>query len=161
MAPHATIRRRRQTRINRSWWKPQNILNNRIVECYNLYIAPENGLAFTKVITQNMLTTVFVHYMGSKFFSLNQHFVTKTRFVISTSDNSGIITCKECRGSADDTPINESTVIQGNEHFTLPSSMVFSILELQSVWCKLCGIQLFTWFDEDECSHNDHMNQST
>lgn len=96
-----------------------------------------------------MLASVFFKHINTNFFEMEHHFITMTRFLIRTDDNTGTIICETCKDWLPRNPYNaeqEMSVMGGNEHFTLPGTMVYSILELQSVWCKDCKKQLFKWY---------------
>lgn len=142
MAPHLQKTFLSKSRV---WWRPAATFNDRLITFHNIHIATTPS-TLSRVITTDILWEIFARTMDSNLFSSNHHFITQRRFFASKAENQGYIICPICKDNNMD-KFNETPIeILGDEHFGLPSSLVFSILELRSLWCKECKIQLFKWY---------------
>ncbi len=147
MAPHRQIHRN-QTQF-RAWWKKREIFNTRIIDYFNIRVAPTQHLSSVEIITKPMLTTLFLATITATLFEVESHFISTDRYVTETSSSTGHILCQQCKVRVIN-PI-QFTKITGGQHITLSESMVFSILEINSLWCHLCQKQLFEWYEKIEC----------
>lgn len=151
MSPHAR-NPHQNTKNLHIWWKSPSIYNDRILAHYNLYIAPTIRLPYAKVLTSQLLLTIFRNTIESALFDRQHHLITINRFFIRNKEkNAGFMVCKDCKTALDDLEIQDPTPIEGKQHMMLSEDLAYSILELKSFWCADCDKQLFKWYSRSEC----------
>lgn len=153
MAPH--LPETTNTHRQRAWWRPTTTFNDRLVLFHNQAMA-NTPSDFTRIITRDILWNIFSNTMDSNMFEISHHFITQQRFYTTQGENQGYILCPKCKDKHIHTFIDTPVQLFGGDHFCLPKTLVFSILELRSLWCRECRIQLFTWYTDSECPSDTH-----
>lgn len=150
MAPHDS-RIEPYTRPFRAWWQPK-IFNDKVLHYYNNFVAPPDHLPYSYILTKAILTKTLLAIKSPNFFAMNHHFVTTTRYYVTSPDTSILprILCSYC--SEHNTSNETIAQFPGDDHLTFTNFMVFAIVEIHSLWCESCQIQLFKWYAPRECT---------
>ena len=152
MAPHVTSRRIISTR--RLWWTTPLTMHNRLTIYFNTYITPINNDYSIRFLTKHALGRIFCHLETLHIFENVNHFITKERKFRLTDDMDLIVSCNNCslKISALNPSLNDKLLImEGNQHFTFPKNMLYSLLEIAALWCDNCHIANFDWYTETDC----------
>ncbi len=152
MAPRQNNQPKIISKKIRNWWQPIPMFNERIIQHYNNVIAPQHQLPLTSIITRPIIRKVFLATLKTRFFIEENHFTSEDRFHVITDDPVGHILCRICKDEVYKDKQDKSRKINGDQHFILPATMTFTILEIITVWCQECKVQLFKWHDKNECN---------
>lgn len=119
---------------------------------YNTNIAPVQRFDNINVLTRLILMRIFREGQNSTLFRSTHHFLSTTRFFTNNKiTNTTAIICAKSK-IKNDSKYDENTVqIRRNQHFLFPASMLYSLLELKSIWCNECDEQLFQCYKRSEC----------
>lgn len=82
------------------------------------------------------------------------HFITKERMFRIDNECELVVTCKNCSDKEilkNQMLGNRMYLMEGNQHFTLPQSMLYSLLEMVALWCDICKIKNFVWYTDSDC----------
>lgn len=156
MPPHSNQQIITQ-RAHRSWWKPLPILNERVISYFNNRLAPKMNWTQIEKLTRPALHHIFYSTLKFDFFEIDNHFFTINSYYVEKEQSKGEIICTSCYQS---TETNETyhnvRKLQSNDHFTLPDSLIYTLITMPSLWCNNCSIQLFIWYDRYECPWQNH-----
>lgn len=134
------------------WWNRPKIFNDDIIKYYNTIIVPDLQLAYTTLLNQPILCTVFEQTIHNSFFKGIHHFITQERFIVKWKENANVnITCSTCAYAIKDTLISAIVPMVKAQHFVFPESLRFCIVEINSMWCHICKVQLFKWYSHNQC----------
>lgn len=152
MTPHANffhypVRRR-------LWWSQPMTMTQRLIIYYNTYITPVRNSYSIRRLTKHDLAKIFFHLETLHIFDEVNHFVTEDRMFRIDNECELVVTCKNCSDKEIlKNPMlgNRMYLMEGNQHFTLPQSMLYSLLEMVALWCDICKIKNFVWYTDSDC----------
>lgn len=151
MSPRTT-KRDYKGQVLRTWWRPPMIFNDSIINFFNTYIANNNQMDITTTLTSRQLLAIFNDTVQTNMFNFHHHFITNERYFIDNEDTQTVtIICPSCKLEQALTTRHQISPTRTNQHFTFGPTMVFSLLELKSIWCAICTKQLFTWYKGQQC----------
>lgn len=153
MAPHAR-RYQRQSQLT-VWWNRDQSMEDRLISYYNTYITTELHDFSIRILTRESLGRILTRLSSLHIFNSVGHFVTLDRMYRLTSDYKLVIICINCYALeviANPEMDDNTRRMVGGQHFTLPRTMVYALMEIQSIWCNKCDIRTFEWFSKQDCT---------
>lgn len=152
MAPNSLISP--PNNFHNAWWAPRDTIQNFLIRFYNTQITRKMHDFSIRNITNLALARILCNINSLEIFPESSHFITKHRMLIQSSDLPSIIICPQCMPTHPDQEFSSPDnwhQIHGGQHFTLPSSMIVNLLEMSSLWCSICGVKNFEWFENSHC----------
>lgn len=141
-----------QRKKSKIWWQTTGT-KQRVLSYYNKIIAKPSGMDQPIVLTRPALHALYYYVMDNKFFPEQNHFTTHNRYFISRGGNIGDIICTTCHYCIPDrSAIKFEAKIHGNEYLVLPDTLIYTIVSMPALWCSICQMCLFEWYDNFEYS---------
>lgn len=152
MAPHAR-RNRRHSQLT-VWWNREQTMEKKLISYYNTYITTVLHDFSIRILTREALGRILTQISSLHIFNSVGHFVTMERRYRLTSDYRLVIICINCYAlevTANPELEDNSRRMLGGQHFILPRTMVYALMEIQSIWCHKCDVRTFEWFSKQDC----------